>query len=64
LSGDAIYAGVSCATASVLGLAVRDVDIGGQWVRVTGKGSKERRVPLDAEVGGMIQVYLARIPGK
>lgn len=42
----------------VLGLEVRDVDIGGRWLRVWGKGSKERRVPLDVDVAGMIQTYL------
>lgn len=26
----------------------QDVDIGGRWVTVTGKGNKQRRVPLDA----------------
>ncbi len=42
----------------VLGLHVRDVDIGGRWVTVTGKGSKQRRVPLDADVASVINVYL------
>ena len=42
----------------VLGLQVKDVDIGGRWLLIHGKGSKERRVPLDVEVAGMIQIYL------
>lgn len=42
----------------VLALDVADVDIGGRWLRVTGKGAKERRVPLDVEVAGVIQTYL------
>lgn len=42
----------------VLSLQVRDVDIGGRWLRVCGKGAKERRVPLDVDVAGMIQTYL------
>lgn len=42
----------------VLGLEVRDVDIGGRWLRVWGKGAKERRVPLDVDVAGMVQTYL------
>jgi site-specific recombinase XerD len=42
----------------VLGLLVGDVDIPRGWVRVIGKGDKERRVPLDAEVAGLIQTYL------
>lgn len=42
----------------VLALDVRDVDIGGRWLTVIGKGSKERRVPLDIDVAGAIQTYL------
>ena len=42
----------------VLGLGVKDVDIGGRWVTVTGKGAKQRRVPLDADVASVIDVYL------
>jgi len=45
-------------SAEVLGLRVRDVDIGRRWVQVVGKGDKERRVPLDPEVAGLIQTYL------
>ena len=45
-------------SAEVLGLAVRDVDVGGRWVRVVGKGDRERRVPADPEVLGAIQAYL------
>jgi site-specific recombinase XerD len=42
----------------VLALEVRDVDIGGRWLLVRGKGSKERRVPLDVDVAGMVQTYV------
>jgi site-specific recombinase XerD len=42
----------------VLGLEVGDVDVGRGWVRVLGKGDKERRVPIDREVGGAVQSYL------
>jgi integrase/recombinase XerD len=42
----------------VLGLDVGDVDIGGRWLLVTGKGQRERRVPLDVDVASVIQVYL------
>jgi site-specific recombinase XerD len=45
-------------SAEVLGLRVRDVDVGRGWVRVIGKGDKERRVPLDPDVAGLIQTYL------
>ncbi len=42
----------------VLALEVADVDIGTRWLRVLGKGAKERRVPLDVDVAGLIQTYL------
>jgi integrase/recombinase XerD len=42
----------------VLALDVADVDIGGRWLRVMGKGAKERSVPLDVDVVGVIQTYL------
>ena len=45
-------------SAEVLGLQVRDVDVGRGWVRVMGKGAKERRVPLDPDVASVIQAYL------
>jgi site-specific recombinase XerC len=45
-------------SAEVLGLRVRDVDIPRGWVRVVGKGDKERRVPMDPDVAGLIQTYL------
>ena len=45
-------------SAEVLGLLVADVDIARRWVRVIGKGDKERRVPIDVDVAGAIQTYL------
>lgn len=42
----------------VLSVQVRDVDVATRWVRVVGKGDKERRVPIDVEVVGAIQTYL------
>ena len=42
----------------ILTLDVTDIDIGARWIRVLGKGAKERRVPLDVEVAGLIQTYL------
>lgn len=42
----------------VLSLAVADVDIARRWARVIGKGDKERRVPVDHDVAGVIQTYL------
>jgi site-specific recombinase XerD len=45
-------------SAEVLGLLATDVDIARRWVRVIGKGEKERRVPIDVYVAGAIQTYL------
>jgi site-specific recombinase XerD len=56
IAGLMLYSGLR--SAEVLSLQVRDVDIGRRWVRVVGKGDKERRVPIDMEVAGVIQTYL------
>lgn len=45
-------------SAEVLGLKVRDADIGAGWVQVRGKGDKERRVPLDRDIAALIQTCL------
>ena len=56
IAGLMLYCGLrSC---EVLTLDVKDVDIGGRWLRVWGKGAKERRVPLDVDLAGVIQTYL------
>lgn len=56
IAGLMLFSGLrSC---EVLGLDVTDVDIGARWVLVCGKGRKERRVPLDVDVAGVIQTYL------
>jgi integrase len=41
-----------------LALDVAEVDIGGRWLRVTGKGAKQRRVLLDVDVA--IEISLLR----
>ena len=56
IAGMMLFSGLRSAV--VLGLAVGDVDIPRGWVRVIGKGDKERRVPLDPDVAGLIQTYL------
>jgi site-specific recombinase XerD len=56
IAGLMVFSGLR--SAEVLGLQVRDVDIGRGWVRVIGKGDKERRVPLDPDVAALIQAYL------
>lgn len=56
IAGLMLFSGLR--SAEVLGLEVTDVDIGGGWARVAGKGSRERRTPVDVEVAGWIQTYL------
>lgn len=56
MAGLMLYCGLrSC---EVLALAVTDVDIGGRWLLVHGKGGKDRRVPLDADLAAVINSYL------
>jgi site-specific recombinase XerD len=56
IAGLMLFSGLrSC---EILGLGVRDVDIARGWVRVLGKGGKERRVPVDREVAALVQSYL------
>ena len=56
MAGLMLYCGLrSC---EVLALAVADVDIGGRWLSVHGKGGKDRRVPLDADVAAVLNGYL------
>ena len=52
MAGLMLYCGLrSC---EVLALQVADVDIGGRWLSVHGKGGKDRRVPLDADVATVL----------
>ncbi|MFI2478865.1 tyrosine-type recombinase/integrase [Nocardia xishanensis] len=56
IAGLMLYCGLrSC---EVLALDVADVDIGRGWIRVWGKGAKERAVPLDSDLARVIQGYL------
>ena len=56
IAGLMVFCGLR--SAEVLSLDVTDVDIGARWLLVSGKGGKERRVPLDVDVAGVIQTYL------
>lgn len=56
IAGLMLFSGLR--SAEVLGLHVRDVDIPRGWVQVVGKGDKERRVPMDPDVAGLVQSYL------
>jgi site-specific recombinase XerD len=56
IAGLMLFSGLR--SAEVLRLAVDDVDIALGWVRVRGKGDKERRVPVDREVCALVQTYV------
>jgi site-specific recombinase XerD len=56
IAGLMLYCGLR--SGEVLALDVTDVDVGGRWLQVTGKGNRERRVPLDTDVASVIQAYL------
>jgi hypothetical protein len=56
IAGLMLFSGLR--SAEVLALAVDDVDIALGWVRVRGKGDKERRVPVDREVCALVQSYV------
>jgi site-specific recombinase XerD len=56
IAGLMLFSGLR--SAEVLSLQVLDVDIPRRWLRVVGKGDKERAVPLDVDVAGLVQTYL------
>ena len=56
IAGLMLFSGLR--SAEVRALAVDDVDIALGWVRVLGKGQKERRVPVDREVCALVQSYV------
>lgn len=56
MAGLMLYCGLRAG--EVLSLEVSDIDIGARWLLVHGKGSKERRIPLDTDVAATIQTYL------
>ncbi|MCL6554159.1 MAG: tyrosine-type recombinase/integrase [Firmicutes bacterium] len=56
IAGLMLFSGLR--SAEVLSLCVSDVDIAKGWARVVGKGDKERRVPVDPDVAGLVQTYL------
>ncbi len=56
MAGLMLYSGLrSC---EVLALQVTDVDIGARWLLVHGKGGKDRRVPIDADLAAVLHTYL------
>ena len=56
IAGLMLFSGLR--SAEVLALTIADIDIARGWARVAGKGGRERRVPVDAQVAGWVQTYL------
>lgn len=56
IAGLMLFSGLR--SGEVLALRAGDVDIARGWARVAGKGSRERRTPVDAQVAGLVQTYL------
>ena len=56
IAGLMLFSGLRSAEVRALGAADLDIALG--WVRVQGKGGKERRVPVDREICALVQSYL------
>ena len=57
-----IFYGTGIRLSELIHLRVRDVDIAGNTLKVTGKGSKERIVPFGRPATKALQAYLQRRP--
>jgi integrase/recombinase XerC len=54
--------GCGVRVSELAGLNLEDVDRGARWLRVRGKGRKERQVPLPGQAAGALERYLAQRP--
>jgi integrase/recombinase XerD len=56
--------GTGARISEAVGLAVDDLDLDGRTVQLTGKGGKQRRVPLGTYAARAVEAYLVRVrPG-
>ena len=53
-----LYGYAGCASANSCGLNLDDFDYAERWVRVRGKGRKERQVPFGSRAAGALERYL------
>jgi integrase/recombinase XerC len=51
--------GCGVRVSELVGLDIRDIDLTEGWIRVRGKGKKERQVPVTARALDMLRVWLA-----
>jgi integrase/recombinase XerC len=54
--------GCGVRVSELAGLNLEDVDRAERWLRVRGKGRKERQVPLPGQAAGALERYLAERP--
>jgi integrase/recombinase XerC len=54
--------GCGVRVSELAGLNLEDVDRAARWLRVRGKGRKERQVPLPGQAAGALERYLAQRP--
>ena len=54
--------GCGVRVSELAGLNLHDVDRGERWLRVRGKGRKERQVPLPGKAAEALEHYLAELP--
>ncbi len=50
--------GCGIRVSELIGIDLEDLDLGGGWLRVTGKGNKERQVPLGGRARVAVERYL------
>jgi len=55
-----ILYGCGLRVSELVGLNLDDIDFGERWLRVRGKGRKERQVPLTSKAAEALERYLAR----
>jgi integrase/recombinase XerC len=50
--------GCGIRVSELVGINLEDIDLRGGWLRVRGKGNKERQVPVGAQAIGAVNIYL------
>jgi integrase/recombinase XerC len=56
--------GCGLRVSEAVGLNIGDVDLTGEWVKVLGKGSKERMIPFGSQAREAVESYLREREGK